>query len=111
GMSLETTPEVMRVLREISLDKHVPDSPLLWFHGIWDELIPASVVVPTAKKYWRQGADLRFITSPLPEHIVNAAVDWFPAQAWVSAVLRGLSPGPRFMLDYPAPLPPGFPGA
>jgi len=110
GMSLEKTPSVMKVLREISLYNHVPDSPLLWFHGVWDELIPPSVVVPTAHKYWEAGADLRFITSPLPEHVTNAVVGWLPAQAWISAVLRGISPGPRFMLDYPAPLPAGFPG-
>ncbi len=110
GTSLQTNPAVMKVLREISLDNHVPDSPLLWFHGIWDELIPPSVVVPTARKYWKAGADLRFITSPLPEHITNAVVGWLPAQAWISAVLRGISPGPKFMLDYPAPLPTGFPG-
>lgn len=110
GMSLKTSPEVMKVLRDNSLDKHIPDSPLLWFHGIWDELIPPSVVIPTVRKYWKAGADLRFITSPLPEHVTNAVAGWYPAQVWISAVLRGLSPGPKFMLDYPAPLPKGFPG-
>lgn len=78
---------------------------------MWDELIPPSkVVLPVVRKYQRAGADLRFITLPLPEHVTNAAVGWMPAQAWISAVLRGASPGPRFMLAYPAPLPPEFPG-
>nr|WP_138917950.1 lipase family protein [Gordonia effusa] len=112
GMSLATQPDVMKVLRDNSLDKHIADSPILWFHGIWDELIPPSkVVIPTVRKYRAAGADLRFVTIPLPEHVVNAGVGWLPAQTWISAVLRGIDPGPTFMLDYPAPLPKGFPGA
>ncbi|GAA4666800.1 lipase family protein [Gordonia humi] len=110
GLTLLTAPGVKRVLREISLDRHVPDSPVLWFHGVWDELIPPSVVVPTVREYRAAGANIRFITSPLPEHVVNAGVTWAPAQAWISAILRGADPGPTFMLDYPAPLPQGFPG-
>ncbi|AZG47141.1 lipase family protein [Gordonia insulae] len=111
GKSLATSPGVMPLLRDLSLDKHIPDTPVLWFHGMWDELIPPSkVVLPVVRKYWEAGADLRFTTLPLPEHVTNAAVGWVPAQAWVSAVLRGASPGPRFKLDYPAPLPKGFPG-
>lgn len=107
---LETSPGVMETLRDLSLDKHIPDTPVLWFHGIWDELIPPTkVVLPLVRKYWQAGADLRFVTIPLPEHVTNAAVGWMPAQAWISAVLRGASPGPRFKLDYPAPLPNGFP--
>jgi hypothetical protein len=101
----------MPLLRDLSLDKHIPDTPILWFHGMWDELIPPSkVVLPVVRKYQRARADLRFITLPLPEHVTNAAAGWLPAQAWISAVLRGASPGPRFMLAYPAPLPSGFPG-
>ncbi len=112
GQSLEGSPAVMRVLRDNSLDAHIPDSPLLWFHGAWDELIPPSaVVLPIVHKYHDAGADLRFITLPLPEHVTNAVVGWLPAQTWISAVLRGLPPGPQFMLDYPAPLPAGFPGS
>lgn len=111
GKTLEKAPGVMPLLRELSLDKHIPDTPVLWFHGIWDELIPPStVVLPVVRKYWQAGADLRFVTLPLPEHVTNAAVGWVPAQAWISAVLRGASPGPKFKLDYPAPLPEGFPG-
>ncbi|RPA06279.1 lipase family protein [Gordonia sp. OPL2] len=111
GKTLEKAPGVMPLLRDLSLDKHIPDTPVLWFHGIWDELIPPStVVLPVVRKYWQAGADLRFVTIPLPEHVTNAAVGWMPAQAWISAVLRGASPGPRFKLDYPAPLPKGFPG-
>ncbi|MFW0790407.1 lipase family protein [Gordonia sp. CPCC 205333] len=112
GMSLESQPDVMKVLRDNSLDKHIADSPILWFHGIWDELIPpTTVVLPTVRKYRAAGANLRFVTIPLPEHVVNAGVGWLPAQTWISAVLRGIDPGPTFMLDYPAPLPKGFPGA
>ncbi|MFI8977338.1 lipase family protein [Nocardia asteroides] len=112
GKSLETAPGVLDVLRANSISEHVPDTPVLWFHGIWDELIPPTdVVLPTVRKYRDAGVDLRFITVPLPEHLTNAAVGWVPAQAWISAVLRGMSPGPRFVLDYPAPLPAGFPGS
>lgn len=111
GKTLEKAPGVMPLLKELSLDKHIPDTPVLWFHGIWDELIPPStVVLPVVRKYWAAGADLRFATVPLPEHVANAAAGWVPAQAWISAVLRGESPGPRFKLDYPAPLPQEFPG-
>lgn len=103
GMTLESVPGVMRVLREQSLGQHIPDSPIFWWHGIWDELIPASVVLPVVNDYWNRGADLRFYTMPLPEHIVNAGAGWPPAVAWISAVLRGLPPGPRFKADFQLP--------
>ncbi|WP_067698471.1 lipase family protein [Nocardia jejuensis] len=111
GKSLEGSPEVMRVLRDNSLGKYIPDTPLLWWHGMWDELIPPSaVVIPTVNSYWERGADLRFYTVPVPEHITNAVTGWLPAVAWTSAVLRGLPPGPKFKADF-QPLPPGFPGS
>ncbi|QIS10474.1 triacylglycerol lipase [Nocardia arthritidis] len=110
GKSLETQPEILKVLQDNSLGKYVPDTPILWWHGMWDELIPPSVVLPVVHSYWERGADLRFYTVPLPEHVVNAGVGWTPAVAWTSAILRGLSPGPRFMADF-KPLPPGFPGS
>ncbi|MFD6463675.1 lipase family protein, partial [Streptomyces roseolus] len=111
GKSLEGSPEVMRVLQDNSLGQHIPDTPILWWHGLWDELIPpAKVVLPTAQNYWDRGADLRFYTVPVPEHVTNAVTGWPPAVAWTSALLRGLSPGPKFMAAY-APLPPGFPGS
>ncbi|WP_405162741.1 lipase family protein [Nocardia sp. NBC_01499] len=103
GMTLENAPGVMQVLREQSLGQHIPDSPIFWFHGIWDELIPASVVLPAVNDYWNRGADLRFYTMPLPEHVVNATAGWPPAVAWISAVLRGLPPGPRFKADFQIP--------
>ena len=111
GKSLDTEPAVMQVLEENSLGKHIPDSPILWWHGIWDEIVPPSTVLPTVNKYWDSGADMRFITVPLPEHGLNAVTGCAPAVAWTSAVLRGLSPGPKFNLGSPAPLPAGFPGA
>ncbi|CAM4439070.1 lipase family protein [Nocardia ninae] len=103
GLSLETAPGVMQVLQEQSLGQHIPDSPIFWFHGIWDELIPASAVLPVVNDYWNRGADLRFFTVPLPEHVVNAVAGWPPAVAWISAVLRGLPPGPRFKADFQIP--------
>lgn len=103
GMTLENAPGVMQVLQEQSLGQHIPDSPIFWFHGIWDELIPASVVLPAVNDYWNRGADLRFYTMPLPEHVVNAGAGWPPAVAWISAVLRGLPPGPRFKADFQLP--------
>lgn len=109
GKSLESSPEILKVLQDNSLGKYIPDTPVLWWHGMWDELIPPSVVLPTVNSYWNRGADLRFYTVPVPEHIVNAVTGWVPAVAWTSAILRGLPPGPKFKADY-QPLPPGFPG-
>lgn len=111
GKSIETEPAIIKVLEDNSLDKHIPDTPILWFHGMWDELIPPSVVTPTVRKYRDAGADIRFVKMPLPEHVVNASVDAQPAQAWTSAILRGMDPGPTFWIDYPGPFPEGFPGA
>ncbi|MFI9510369.1 lipase family protein [Nocardia sp. NPDC052566] len=111
GKSLESSPEILKVLRDNSLGHYIPDTPILWWHGLWDELIPpASVVLPTVNSYWERGADLRFYTVPVPEHVVNAVTGWPPAVAWTSALLRGLPPGPRFKADF-QPLPPGFPGS
>ncbi|WP_040815150.1 lipase family protein [Nocardia concava] len=111
GKSLESYPEVVKVLQDNSLGHYIPDTPVLWWHGLWDELIPpAAVVLPTVQSYWDRGADLRFATVPVPEHITNAVTGWLPAVAWTSALLRGLPAGPRFMAAF-APLPPGFPGA
>lgn len=111
GKSLDTEPEIKKVLEDNSLGKHVPDTPIFWWHGVWDELIPPTdVVLPTVQSYWDRGADMRFYTMPLPEHIVNAVAGWPPAVAWTTAVLRGLSPGPRFKADI-ALLPDGFPGS
>ncbi|MFJ4650887.1 lipase family protein [Nocardia sp. NPDC088792] len=110
GKSLESSPEIMKVLEDNSLGKHIPDTPVLWWHGMWDELIPPSVVLPTIDSYWERGADLRFYTVPLPEHITNAVTGWLPAVAWTSAVLRSLPPGPKFKAEF-TPLPAGFPGS
>ncbi|MBJ8347588.1 triacylglycerol lipase [Antrihabitans sp. YC2-6] len=110
GKSLENSPQIMQILEDNSLGKHIPDTPILWWHGVWDELIPPSTVLPTVDAYWAQGADLRFYTVPLPEHGVNAVTGWPPAVAWTSAVLRGLPPGPKFKAAF-EPLPPGFPGS
>lgn len=110
GKSLDTEPRIKRVLEDNSLGKHIPDTPIFWWHGVWDELIPpGKVVLPTVQSYWEQGADMRFYTMPLPEHVTNAVAGWPPAVAWTSAVLRGLSPGPRFKADL-APLPADPPG-
>ncbi len=108
GKSLETQPGIMKVLADNSLGRAIPDSPLLWWHGMWDELVPPSGVLPTVQKYWDAGADLRFYTTA-PEHITALSVSYAPALAWISAVLRGLPPGPRFKADF-APLPAEFPG-
>ncbi|KAA8887061.1 triacylglycerol lipase [Nocardia colli] len=110
GKSMENSPEIVKVLQDNSLGKHIPDTPILWWHGLWDELIPPSTVIPAINYYWEHGADLRFYTVPVPEHITNAVTGWFPAVAWTSAVLRGLPPGPKFKADF-QPLPPGFPGS
>ncbi|AYF78675.1 triacylglycerol lipase [Nocardia yunnanensis] len=110
GKSLETSPQVVKVLEDNSLGHYIPDSPILWWHGMWDELIPPSVVLPTVDSYWDRGADLRFYTVPVPEHVTNAVTGWIPAVAWLSAVLRGLPPGPKFNAQF-TPLPPGFPGS
>ncbi|MDZ7915189.1 MAG: lipase family protein [Rhodococcus sp. (in: high G+C Gram-positive bacteria)] len=110
GKSLATEPGIMRVLADNSLGKSIPDSPLLWWHGVWDELVPPSGVLSTVQKYWDAGADLRFYTTA-PEHIVATAVSYAPALAWISAVLRGLPPGPKFKADVTAPLPADFPGS
>lgn len=109
GKSIETQPGIMRVLADNSLGKAIPDSPLLWWHGMWDELIPPSSVLPTVQKYWDAGADLRFYTTA-PEHITALSVSYAPALAWVSAILRGIPAGPKFKADF-APLPAGFPGS
>ncbi|AYF77975.1 triacylglycerol lipase [Nocardia yunnanensis] len=109
GKSLDDFPEAVKVLRENSLGKTIPDIPILWWHGMWDEVLPPSEALPTVNDYWNRGADLRFYTVPAPEHVVNAITGWFPAVAWTSAILRGLSPGPKFKADF-QPLPPGFPG-
>lgn len=108
GKSLDTEPGIVKVLADNSLGKAIPDSPLLWWHGMWDELIPQSGVLPTVQKYWDAGADLRFYTTA-PEHVTALAVSYAPALAWISAVLRGLPPGPRFKAEA-TPLPVGFPG-
>ncbi|MGW4242613.1 lipase family protein [Nocardia sp. NPDC004722] len=110
GKSLESSPEIVKVLQDNSLGHYIPDSPILWWHGMWDELIPPEVVLPTVNSYWDRGADLRFYTVPVPEHVTNAVTGWIPAVAWISAVLRGLPPGPTFNAQF-TPLPPGFPGS
>lgn len=111
GKTLETAPGVVDVLESQSLGKHIPDTPLFWFHGMWDELIPPAVVLPTVNDYWNRGADLRFVTIPLPEHVVNATAGWPPAVAWTSAVLRGLPPGPRIKADFQLPASWNLPGS
>ncbi|MFD0361320.1 lipase family protein [Nocardia sp. GCM10030253] len=111
GKTLESIPEVMQILKEQSLGQQIPDSPIFWFHGMWDELIPPSVVLPVVNEYWNRGADLRFYTMPLPEHVTNAVAGWPPAVAWTSAILRGLPPGPRFKADFQIPGSPGLPGS
>ncbi|WP_067826408.1 lipase family protein [Nocardia inohanensis] len=111
GKSLDSSPEIVQVLEDNSLGKYIPDTPILWWHGMWDELIPpVRVVLPTVQSYWDRGADLRFATVPVPEHITNAVTGWLPAVAWTSALLRGLAPGPKFFAAF-TPLPAGFPGS
>lgn len=103
-------PQVRKVMNDNTFGQKIPDIPLLWANGLWDELIPTSTIMPVVRKYQRAGADLRYYTIPMVEHVANAIASWPPAVAWLSAVLRGLNPGPDFVFDYPAPLPAGFPG-
>lgn len=111
GLSLTTDKPIQKVLKDNSLGQHIPDVPVLWYHGVWDELIWRSrVVAPIVNKYWAHGANMRYITVPSAEHIINDGVAWLPASAWLAATLRGSDPGPRVKLDYPGPLPEGFPG-
>lgn len=111
GFDLSEDRKIQKVLKDNSLGQHIPDFPILWYHGMWDELNWQSrTVLPVVNKYWSQGADMRYVTLPSVEHITNQMTAWIPSTAWMSATLRGIDPGPRFKLDYPAPLPPGFPG-
>ncbi|MFE3194177.1 lipase family protein [Nocardia sp. NPDC059240] len=110
GKSLDSSPEVMKVLQDNSLGHYIPDTPVLWWHGVWDEIVPPSTVLPTIDSYWERGANLRFYTVPVPEHGTNAVTGWLPAVAWTTAILRGLPPGPTFKADF-KPLPPGFPAS
>ncbi|MBF6135025.1 triacylglycerol lipase [Nocardia otitidiscaviarum] len=111
GVSFKDAADTRKVLSDNSLGKHIPDIPILWFSGAWDELIwQSKTVMPVVNQYWDQGADLRYMTLPSAEHVTNQLVSWLPSVAWISAILRGLPPGPKFKLDYPAPLPEGFPG-
>lgn len=92
-------PEVMRVLAEQSLGRpeNLPDVPIFMWHGIWDELLPwPDAIKSVVDKYWDTGVDLRYYTMPVPEHVTSDIAGVPPAVAWITAVLRGLPPGPRF---------------
>ena len=109
GRSLQD-PDVQEVLTSQSLGKHIPDIPLLWTHGVEDELIPLATVRPGVETYWAAGADLRYLTLPTTEHVVTKMAGWGPSAAWVSNILRGGDAGPKFKIDSPSSFPEGFPG-
>lgn len=98
GVSLDD-PDIHQVLVEQSLGQpqHLPDMPVFMWHAIWDELLPwPDAIRSTVDKYWAGGVDLRYYTMPIPEHVAADLAGLPAAEAWISAVLRGLPPGPRF---------------
>ncbi|MFQ6398857.1 lipase family protein [Nocardia sp. KC 131] len=100
GIALED-PEIQRVLVEQSLGQpqNLPGMPVFMWHGIWDELLPfPESIQSTVDKYWDGGVDLRYYTMPIPEHVAADIAGLPAAVAWITAVLRGLPPGPRFRM-------------
>ncbi|WP_433665181.1 lipase family protein [Nocardia sp. CA-128927] len=94
-------PAIQRILVEQSLDQppNLPDMPVLMWHAIWDELLSfPDAIKSTVDSYWANGVDLRYFTNPIPEHVVGDVTAVPVAETWISAVLRGLSPGPKFRI-------------
>lgn len=100
GKSLDD-PAIHQVLVEQSLGQpqNLPDMPVLMWHGIWDELLPfPDSIRSTVDAYWNGGVDLRYVTTPVPEHVAADLSVLPAAETWVSAMLRGLPPGPRLRI-------------
>ncbi|MFD6161828.1 lipase family protein [Nocardia sp. NPDC060256] len=94
-------PGIQRILvgQSLGQPQNLPDMPVLMWHAIWDELLSfPDAIKSTVDSYWANGVDLRYFTNPIPEHVVGDVTAVPVAETWISAVLRGLSPGPKFRI-------------
>ncbi|MEV0375612.1 lipase family protein [Streptomyces sp. NPDC050636] len=76
-------------LRASNLGTRKPDAPVYLYHGTVDELIPYAVGKQLRADWCGKGANVRWTSIPLGEHIVGAIVGATPAANWLSDRFAG----------------------
>ncbi len=92
------SPKIAKLLNDISFGRpgNEPDMPVFMWHSTTDQLLPIEAVTPMLHAYCNAGVDIRFFTIPISEHITADIAGWPVATAWLSLLLRGGPPGPKF---------------
>ncbi|KWT63438.1 lipase [Streptomyces albus subsp. albus] len=78
-----------RRLRESDLGTRRPDAPVFLYHGTLDELIPYGVGRQLRADWCARGADVRWSTIPLGEHVIGAIAGAVPAANWLADRFAG----------------------
>ncbi|MFH8594265.1 lipase family protein [Streptomyces rimosus] len=78
-----------RRLRESDLGTRRPDAPVFLYHGTLDELIPYGVGRQLRADWCAKGADVRWNTIPLGEHVIGAVAGAVPAANWLADRFAG----------------------
>ncbi|TJZ44449.1 lipase [Streptomyces piniterrae] len=71
-------------LRASHLGTRKPDAPVYLYHGTADELIPYSVGKQLRADWCGIGADVRWTSLPLGEHVAGAIAGSVPAANWLA---------------------------
>ncbi|MCC3778290.1 lipase family protein [Streptomyces sp. UNOB3_S3] len=78
-----------RVLRASALGTHAPDHPVYLYHGVIDELIPYEVGRGLRADWCARGANVRWKSLPLAEHVTGVIAESIPAANWLADRFAG----------------------
>lgn len=85
NFDLLNDPSTRKVLRENSIGymPETPTAPILEFHSPTDPLISVAFLNQTMARYCSAGTRVLQLSTPAPEHLSAAAIDFFPALQWL----------------------------
>lgn len=86
-------PDWQRVLRSSDLGTHAPDRPVYLYHGVIDELIPYEVGRKLRADWCAKGANVRWKSLPLGEHVLGVITESVPAADWLADRFAGRPAG------------------
>ncbi|MFD3442042.1 lipase family protein [Streptomyces sp. NPDC058685] len=83
------TPQWQKRLHESDLGSHRPDHPVYLYHALADELIPYGQGSQLRKDWCAKGANVKWRTIVLGEHVTGVITEAIPAANWLADRFAG----------------------